>query len=85
MLAFLFSSSLSNRVFYLQIAADSYALYNKILSMGKYLFIFNKMKKKTNLTVFHYLIDESWHIYIFSRFFSIIYSTTWHSGMHLLQ
>lgn len=49
MLAFLFSSLLSNRVFYLQIAADSYALYNKILSMGKYLFIFNKMKKNPQL------------------------------------
>lgn len=40
MLGFLFRFLLSNRVFYLQIAANSYALQNEILAMGKYLFIF---------------------------------------------
>lgn len=40
MLGLLFTFLLSNRIFYLQIAANSYALQNDILALGKYLFIF---------------------------------------------
>lgn len=69
MLGLFFRFLLSNRIFYLQIAANSFALQNDISALGKYLFSFFLIKEgKKRKAVFLHLIDESWHIYFVSRF-----------------